>query len=194
MSAPIQVGDLVESVSTGARGRVTIVDESKRLAAFDTGAGRDSRMVQWDRLVLLSGGPEHAPEEPESAAEAAQDARGVNPKDVIGATKPNLALVPPAGKIHVALAMANGAQKYGAYNWRLNPVQLLIYLAAAQRHIDQFMDGEDLAADSGVHHLAHAAACLMIVLDALETGNLVDDRPAPGAASALIERHTKGGK
>lgn len=55
------------------------------------------------------------------------------------------------------------------------------------------MDGEDYALDSGCHHAAHAAACMGIVLDALATGNLIDDRPTRGAASALIDQLTTEG-
>lgn len=116
-----------------------------------------------------------------------------NPKDLIGITKPNLYLVPPAAIIHAAKAMENGAAKYGAYNWREKKVRATVYLSAADRHLKQWQDGEDVAADSGVHHLAHAMACIAIVLDALETGNLVDDRPTPGAASRLIADFTTGG-
>lgn len=121
-----------------------------------------------------------------------QDA-GVNPKDILGASKPDLSLVPPAALIHIAEAMGNGAAKYGAYNWRGKQVQAMTYIAAAQRHLVQYLDGEEVASDSGVHHLAHAAACCAIVLDALETGNLKDNRPPAGAASRLIADLTKGG-
>lgn len=117
---------------------------------------------------------------------------GINPKDIIGATKPDLSLVPPAALIHIAEAMGNGAAKYGAYNWRGRQVQAMTYIAAAQRHLVQYLDGEEIAEDSGVHHLAHAAACCAIVLDALETGNLKDNRPPAGAASRLIAEKTKG--
>jgi hypothetical protein len=47
---------------------------------------------------------------------------------------------------------------------------------------------EHVATDSQVHHAMHAAACMMILLDAFEPGNLVDDRPIPGKAAALLER------
>jgi hypothetical protein len=117
--------------------------------------------------------------------------KGTNPKDLIGATKPNLFLVPPVAKIHMAAAMSDGAVKYGPYNWRGNKVQASIYLAAAERHMAAWLDGEQNAKDSGVHHLGHAMACLGIVLDAEETGNLVDDRPVAGAASRLLESLTK---
>jgi hypothetical protein len=54
----------------------------------------------------------------------------------------------------------------------------------------QWLDGQDDDSESGVSHLAHARACLGILLDAIATGHLVDDRPAPGVAQQLIERHT----
>lgn len=113
-----------------------------------------------------------------------------NPKDQIGKTKPPLALLPSGGVVHTALAMGNGARKYGPFNWRDAPVEVLEYLNAAHRHLLAFMDGEDVAADSGVHHLGHACAGLMILLDAIECGTAIDNRPAPGKAAELIEQYT----
>lgn len=120
------------------------------------------------------------------------DKPGVNPKDLIGTKKPPLNLFPPAALIHGSLAMGNGAVKYGPYNWRKNNVIASIYVAAAMRHIASWYDGEQNAADSGVHHLGHAIASLAILLDAEATNNLVDDRPVPGAAATLIDALTKG--
>ena len=117
-----------------------------------------------------------------------------NPKDLIGAKKPRLSLVPPAGLVYAALAMANGADKYGAYNWREKKVQAMIYLEACVRHVLSWQDGEEDARDSGVPHLAHALACLLILIDAKETGNLIDNRPKGGVTAELIERYTKKGK
>ena len=116
---------------------------------------------------------------------------GTNPKDLIGVKKPHLELVPAALIIQVAEAMRNGADKFGPYNWRGNKVRASVYVAAAMRHLLQWHDGEEKASDSGVHHLAHAAACLGILLDAQFTGNLADDRPMPGAATALISSLTR---
>lgn len=114
-----------------------------------------------------------------------------NPKDLLGVKKPRLSLVPPVGLIYAALAMANGADRYGPYNWREKKVQTMIYLEAAMRHILSYQDGEECAKDSGVPHLGHALACLLIIIDAKETGNLVDNRPKPGAMADVIERYTK---
>jgi hypothetical protein len=115
---------------------------------------------------------------------------GINPKDRVGATKPPLSLVPPVALVHCAMAMKNGATKYGPYNWRTEKVQSMIYLDAAMRHIADFIDGEEVAVDSGVHHLAHAMACCAILLDAFEGGFVKDNRPPKGPAPAAIARLT----
>lgn len=115
--------------------------------------------------------------------------KGVNPKDLIGIKKVPLNLLPTAGLIHEALAMKNGAEKYGPFNWRDKSVQASIYIGAAQRHLLAWLDGEEIAEDSGVHHLGHAKACLGIILDAIETNSLHDDRPLPGATARLLNEH-----
>jgi hypothetical protein len=109
-----------------------------------------------------------------------------NPKDRLGIKKIQLNLVPAAGIFHEAAAMEDGAQKYGPFNWRDNNVRASIYFAAALRHLYAWFDGEECAEDSGCHHLGHARACLGILLDAMETGSLGDDRPSKGAAARLI--------
>jgi hypothetical protein len=116
---------------------------------------------------------------------------GTNPKDLLGQKKVALNLVPPSSIIYQALAMEDGARKYGPYNWRTNKVIASIYIAAAMRHLMSWHDGEELAEDSQKPHLAHALACLGIIVDAKETGNLVDDRPVVGAASSLIKKFEK---
>jgi hypothetical protein len=103
-----------------------------------------------------------------------------NPKASVGATKIPLHLVPPSARHFLALAFEDGARKYGPYNWRDTGVSVSTYYGAAGRHLDAFFDGENIAADSKVHHLAHAMACCAIMLDALGVGKLIDDRPKPG--------------
>jgi len=113
-----------------------------------------------------------------------------NPKDRVGETKPPLHLIPPAAEILESVVMGLGAKKYGPFNWRTASVRATIYVAAAKRHLIQWLDGQDDDPESGVSHLAHARACLGILLDAQATGHIVDDRPEPGAAPQLITRHT----
>lgn len=99
-----------------------------------------------------------------------------NPKDKFGVKKPPLSLVPDVGLLYEAMAMKDGAYKYGAYNWRQKKVQAKIYIDAVRRHLIQWAAGEEIDPVSKVHHLGHARACLGILLDAQATGNLVDDR------------------
>ncbi len=114
-----------------------------------------------------------------------------NPKTRFGMTKPNIFLVPASSIIYQALAMGNGADKYGPYNWRENKVSASIYIAAAYRHMMSWVDGEECASDSGVPHIGHAIACLGIIADAIESGNLIDDRPKSTNTAALLEKWTK---
>jgi Domain of unknown function (DUF5664) len=127
-----------------------------------------------------------------SSEDNSKPALGTNPKDLLGIKKVQLNLVPASSIIYQALAMEDGAVKYGPYNWRSNKVIASIYVAAAIRHLQQWYDeSEELAKDSKKPHLGHALACIGIIVDAIETGNLVDDRPVPGAASRLIEKWEK---
>ena len=110
-----------------------------------------------------------------------------NPKARVGALKAPLHLVPPALTIGVSYALKDGAAKYGAYNWREEPINVSTYIGAIQRHIMAYQDGEDLAEDSGVCHLAHAAACIALLMDSKAHGSLVDDRHAGPASKVLKE-------
>ena len=108
-----------------------------------------------------------------------------NPKTAVGVSKAPLHLVPPSATHYLALAFKDGAAKYGPYNWRDKTVSSSVYIGAVKRHIDAWWDGEDLSTDANVEHLAHAMACLAIILDAKSVGKLNDDRPTKGAASRL---------
>lgn len=124
-----------------------------------------------------------------------------NPKDLMGQRKVNLAIVPAAGIIYEAQAFyygaylapkADGTCGYGPYNWRDEPIKLSEYYSAIVRHGMDFMDGEDFAPDSLAHHLGHLRATANIMLDAMECGTLIDDRPkVKGPAAALFERLRK---
>lgn len=111
-----------------------------------------------------------------------------NPKAAQGAAKVQLHLVPPASLIYQALAMEDGAAKYGPYNWRKNSVNVTTYISAAIRHLQSYLDGEESAQDSKKPHLGHALASIGIIVDAKENDVLIDDRPPVGCAANLIER------
>lgn len=68
-----------------------------------------------------------------------------------------------------------GSKKYGDYNW-FKGFPYLDLFNAAQRHLLAWLDGEDYAEDSGLHHLAHAAANMHMLLELLKTHPELDNR------------------
>jgi len=117
-----------------------------------------------------------------------EGAKPTNPKDALATDKAPLHLVPAAFKAYTAMALAEGMLKYGAHNWRAAGARASIYRSALDRHIDKWWNGEDCDPKTGVHHLANAAACLAILIDAAVSDNLTDDRPpAQGNLSSLLD-------
>jgi hypothetical protein len=78
----------------------------------------------------------------------------------------------------IAAVLKFGANKYAEHNWRAGFVWSRP-LAAAMRHITAFNDGEDCDAESGLSHIAHAACCLMFLLEFEKTHPYLDDRYKP---------------
>lgn len=112
-----------------------------------------------------------------------------NPKDLIGAKKLSMGALPDVAVAHANHAMMNGAAKYGPYNWREKKVRATIYVEACRRHLAAWLDREEEADDSHVHHLGHAIASLAIILDAQENECMIDDRPIkPGAFVRVLNR------
>jgi len=120
-----------------------------------------------------------------------------NPKQQYGDRKVKLQLVPPAACIAIAKGMAEGAEKYGPWNWRDDPVELMTYIGAVKRHIDAWIEGEEHDPDSKgtKHHLDGAMASLAIVIDAmgLGEGRFIDNRPKNGNPGTL-ERLQQGSR
>jgi len=101
-----------------------------------------------------------------------------DPKAAMGVKKDPLNLVPTIALRECSKALANGASKYGEYNWRKGDgIKASVYVAAILRHTTKYIDGEDIDKDSGVEHLAHIMAGCAILLDAKRVGKLIDDRP-----------------
>jgi hypothetical protein len=100
----------------------------------------------------------------------------LDPKGEAGSKKTPLHLLPPYALAQTALAHAEGARKYGPWNWRSNQVCATTYIGAIMRHLTAWQDGEDLDPDSGLTHIAKIAACCNILMDAQHCGTLVDDR------------------
>ena len=95
------------------------------------------------------------------------------------ARKPPIALIPPEALREVAKAMDLGGDKYSPYRFREGPPRSWTDgCSAVQRHLLDWLDhnGSDHDPESGLNHLAHAAAGCLILLASQLSGHGVDDR------------------
>jgi len=104
--------------------------------------------------------------EEQGKRDAQADQPGVDP---IGTKrdqdKIQLHLLPPLAELMIGEVLTFGAKKYSPNGWKYveNPNDR--YMAAAMRHLNSARQGEELDAESGLPHLAHAACCLMFILE-----------------------------
>jgi hypothetical protein len=98
--------------------------------------------------------------------------------------KPGMDLLPVGAKKAIAEVFDFGAKKYARHNWR-NGFNYSRLIAAAERHLDAFNDGEDLDPESGKPHLAHLGCCVLMLLESTIKGYGTDDRYKPEKASTL---------
>ena len=89
--------------------------------------------------------------------------------------KPRLELLPTAPLEQIAQVLAFGAAKYGEHNWR-GGMSWGRMVGACLRHVSAWMRGQDQDPESGLPHLAHAACCLLFLLEYTQTGVGTDDR------------------
>lgn len=101
----------------------------------------------------------------------------LNPKDIQGLKKVQLHLFPAQVIAETTRALEEGANKYGAYNWRKEKVLASQYLSATLRHLQQWQEGEDIDIDSGLNHITKAIATLVVFRDAMMNNMWKDDRP-----------------
>lgn len=78
--------------------------------------------------------------------------------------KPEASLIPKGVLTKVINVLGFGSKKYAKDNWQKvdNPKER--YYNAAQRHINQWWEGEKYDSETGENHLAHAICCLMFML------------------------------
>lgn len=114
-----------------------------------------------------------------------------NPKTVHGVSKPGLEGMPVAPLFMVGEVMRLGVRKYGLTNWRHDPISASVYYNAAMRHILSWWDGQNNDFESGQPHLAHAVACLLILMDARLSDDLNDDRPSAGLTATYLESQAR---
>lgn len=107
--------------------------------------------------------------------------KATNPKDAVGIRKMAFSVLPWRVLCRVALAMMEGAAKYGRHNYRVSGVRASVYFdAVVGRHLTDWWEGTDIDPDSGLHHVDKAISGLMVMRDSMLQGNFVDDRPPSG--------------
>lgn len=119
------------------------------------------------------------PDEWDRAAAAALKEQRVTAKS--GAVKADggkrrLDLVPVGPLLDIADVLTFGANKYADRNWEKGFPYGRVY-GAAMRHLLAWWNGEDRDPETGMSHLAHAATCLMFLLEYEHTLAGEDDRP-----------------
>lgn len=106
-----------------------------------------------------------------------ESTKPTNPKDALAINKSPLSTLPTGPMYEAALAMLEGARKYGRHNYRVMGVNASVYYDAAMGHLTAWWEGEDIDPASGIHHLGKAMASLAVIRDGIMMENWIDDRP-----------------
>jgi hypothetical protein len=114
--------------------------------------------------------------------------KDTNPKDKLGVRKAPMHCVPCGVMMELGLAMMEGGRKYGTHNYRSMGVSAAVYYDAAQRHLMDWWEGEDIDPDSGLSHVTKAIACLAVLRDSMLMLNWEDDRPIRHPLGLNIQR------
>ena len=90
----------------------------------------------------------------------------------IGESKPDLSIIDPEFIEQLALVLSYGAKKYNGVNKWVEYKDINALVSATLRHIDKFRVGEELDSESGLPHLSHATANIMMLQSLLKNGAL----------------------
>lgn len=98
--------------------------------------------------------------------------------------KPRVEQLPAGALMEVAKVFTYGAKKYGDHNWARywGEWQWGQLIGSTLRHVYAWMMREDLDRESGLPHLDHAAANLLMLIDLIKAGNTSDDRSPIGTS------------
>jgi len=93
-------------------------------------------------------------------------------KKAAGLRKTQLVLMPPVAEDLICQVLQSGAEKYGAWNWRLSGIETSTYISAIKRHLAAIHAGEWIDPESDKPHIAHIAAGACIMMDSDSLGGL----------------------
>lgn len=71
----------------------------------------------------------------------------------------------PKALMAISDVLTYGAKKYDDHNWQVVPNGPQRYKAAMMRHILAHASGKSVDSETGISHLAHAACCVMFMLE-----------------------------
>lgn len=117
--------------------------------------------------------------------------KDTNPKEAFGCRKVSMSVVPGTVLMEIALGMMEGAIKYRSHNYRVSGVSARTYYDAAERHLLDWWEGQDIDPKSGLNHITKAITSLVVLRDAMIQGMWVDDRPPPTKDSEWMESMNK---
>lgn len=85
-------------------------------------------------------------------------------------------LIPPLAEQDVADVFTFGSKKYGKWNYLKGHESLALY-SAVRRHLHSYFIGDFIDSESGLPHLAHAAATILMLLEQHHIQSVMDNRP-----------------
>ena len=103
--------------------------------------------------------------------------------------KPEYGLIPANALHEVVKVLTYGAKKYSRDNWKQVPDRERRYFDAMMRHIWAVRRGEDVDAETGMSHYAHAGCCLLYLLEMSIDKTIqenTNDRPSPEEIDTLL--------
>ena len=103
----------------------------------------------------------------------------IEPGIKFDAFKERFDLIPPEPLMELARVYTYGVGKYADRNWEKGMSWGRVF-AAIMRHLWKFWSGKDRDAESGCHHLAHAAWGCLTLLQYSITNKDFDDRSTLG--------------
>ena len=76
-------------------------------------------------------------------------------------------LLPTEALESIAEVMTFGAKKYGDHNWR-NGLDWTRLVGSSMRHLSSWVGGEELDPESGLSHIAHLGANVLMLMTSIK--------------------------
>jgi len=89
--------------------------------------------------------------------------------------KPKWSLVPQSALIPMVRVLEFGAKKYDTFDWQKG-LSIVEVCESLKRHLDAYMEGEDLDQESGLSHIGHIQCNAMFLAWMIQNKPETDDR------------------